>query len=43
LLPLFLNRDLLKLPIKVSGQMPLHIKTEVIHYDEMNDKILILI
>jgi hypothetical protein len=35
----FLNRDILKLPIKVSGQIPLHVKIEIISCNEMNDKI----
>jgi hypothetical protein len=35
----FLNRDILKLTIKAPGQIPLHIKGEIIHYDEMNDTI----
>jgi hypothetical protein len=38
LLRLFLNRYILKLPIKTQGQMPLHVKVEITHYDEMNDK-----
>jgi hypothetical protein len=25
--------------IKACGQTPLHVKVEMIHYDEMNDKI----
>jgi hypothetical protein len=27
------------LPIKASGQIRLHVKVEMTHYDEMNDKI----
>jgi hypothetical protein len=34
----FLNRTLLKLTIKSPDQMQLHVKVEITHYDEMNDK-----
>jgi hypothetical protein len=35
----FLNRDILKLTIKAPGQIPKLLQIEIIHYDEMNDKI----
>jgi hypothetical protein len=34
-----LNQDILKLTIKVPGQIPKPFQSEITHYDEMNDKI----
>jgi hypothetical protein len=39
LLPLFLNRDILTLSIKATA-VSLHARTEAIHYNEKNNKIL---
>jgi hypothetical protein len=39
--PAILNQDILKLLIKTLDQMPLQIREEVIHNNEMNDKIML--
>jgi hypothetical protein len=39
LLP-FLNQDIRKLPTKAPAQMPVHVRKEITHYDEMNHKII---
>jgi hypothetical protein len=39
LLPSCLNRDILKLPIKTPGQMPLHVRKGITHDSEENGKI----
>jgi hypothetical protein len=38
LLPLFLNRSLLLLPITICGQTPLRIPKEITHSNEMDDQ-----
>jgi hypothetical protein len=35
----FLNQDILKLTAKGAGQIPKLLQIEIIHYNEMNDKI----
>jgi hypothetical protein len=39
LLPLFLNRSLLLLPITTRGQTALRIQKEITHFNEMDDQI----
>jgi hypothetical protein len=34
-----MNGYIMKLTIKAPGQMPLHVKVEITHCDEMNNKI----
>jgi hypothetical protein len=38
-LPPFLNRDVLKWPIKAAGTMIFHIQKVITHYNETNDEI----
>jgi hypothetical protein len=37
-MPRFLNQDILKLPIKVQDRMPLQVRKEITHSNEMNDE-----
>jgi hypothetical protein len=40
LLPPFLNREILRLPVKTPGQMPLSLQIQMIHCREVNDTIV---